>query len=459
MRWIDISVPPPSRCQPFDTLVHEARELGAGMEEIQQREGLDGLQVTRAMGEVGRLLFRAIQASDPAAFCPRAEQSGAETPPLGPVESDALIGYHLHVPPELVDLPWNWLHSGLGFVIETHPLCVGTHGSRIPEALQPRPWMQRYSEALFQRWTGETVLGAPLDGRRATPEILFVPGHGDEAIRQLIYREADGIRDALLAPRGAPATLLVPRYAITPQQLAVLSLNFQAIHYAGPTSMPGDTNVTDVAWLTELEAAAGAAEDAEVEDMVGLEADVVGVDPVDALLDSVVERYVSAGTPPEPITALAGQDGAERPDEGNLAEAGPREPGRRSTRRRAPGSEAAIPSGSWLLDDGPVRPEILGQLGSVPPLVFSNSHRSLPELGSRFLSAGASTFVGPLVPLYSRPARHFAAHFYSFLSDGLCAAAAQRAAALALREELGPDHPAWLSYGVSGYGALALQYL
>jgi len=68
-------------------------------------------------------------------------------------------------------------------------------------------------------------------------------------------------------------------------------------------------------------------------------------------------------------------------------------------------------------------------------------------------------FVGPLVPLFSRPARKFAGRFYNFMADGHSAAAAMRKAALACRGELGENHPAWLSYGTVGFGSLALQYL
>jgi hypothetical protein len=111
------------------------------------------------------------------------------------------------------------------------------------------------------------------------------------------------------------------------------------------------------------------------------------------------------------------------------------------------------------LEDGPVQPEQLRGTGQIPPLVFSNSYRSLAQLSWRCLAAGASTFVGTTVPLYSRPARHFAARFYNSLADGHCAATALREAALACREKYGADHPLWLSYGIAGYGSLALQYL
>ncbi len=111
---------------------------------------------------------------------------------------------------------------------------------------------------------------------------------------------------------------------------------------------------------------------------------------------------------------------------------------------------------SWLLDDGPVNPEHLERGGILPPLVFSNSYRALPALGHRFIRPGASTFIGPVVPLFSRPARIFAGHCYGALGQGWCAGAAVWKASRECRRELGDNHPAWLSYGVQGYGKLAL---
>ena len=158
------------------------------------------------------------------------------------------------------------------------------------------------------------------------------------------------------------------------------------------------------------------------------ELEVVGVDPVEALLDQVSERRETTQrlSQPELVAAYAA---------------------------------AAIPSGGWMLDDGPFVPESLRHESALPALVFSNSYCSLTNLGRRFLEAGSSAFVGPAAPLFSRPARRFAAAFYAFLADGHGTASAVRSAALALRSELGDDHPAWLSYGVVGYGSLALRHI
>ena len=164
---------------------------------------------------------------------------------------------------------------------------------------------------------------------------------------------------------------------------------------------------------------------------------------VDALLDTVVERY-------EETEISAANVGAHH---------GAATVGNADATGAVGGTGDVQLATTWLLEDGPLPPEKLGRGGAVPPLVFSNSYLSLPALGERFLAAGASTFVGPLIPLYSRPARKFVGRFYSFLADGLCTAAALRAAALSLREQLGPEHPAWLSYGITGYGSLALPFL
>ena len=60
---------------------------------------------------------------------------------------------------------------------------------------------------------------------------------------------------------------------------------------------------------------------------------------------------------------------------------------------------------------------------------------------------------------FSRPARIFAGYCYKALGEGWCVGAAVWQAGQACRQELGEDHPAWLSYGLQGYGSLALQYL
>ena len=63
------------------------------------------------------------------------------------------------------------------------------------------------------------------------------------------------------------------------------------------------------------------------------------------------------------------------------------------------------------------------------------------------------------MPLFSRPARIFAGYFYQALGAGWGVGAATWRAARDCRAEFGEEHPVWLSYGVQGYGNLALPYL
>jgi len=458
MRWIDIELPVAGTSQKLDALLDEATILTSGISELQQHEGLDGVLVTERMAAVGRLLFQALVAGDPQAFRPQDNRAGARVPNLGRTDIDPLVGYHIvTVPPRLM-LPWSWLHNGVGFLLERHPLCSSQVSSQIPEADTPRPWMQRYSEQLFQASSG----GA---GNAAVPEIFFVPGHCQEKIRRLIYREAEGIGSALAAARTNRARLHVPDVALTPHDLVTHSLLVQALHYAGPTSQPPDAGLGSDRWLTDLLADATQSPEEQIADMTGLELDAVGIDPVDALLDRVVESYEQADPPLTPVAAAgsaaspidaATTDPVGSGQLGSGANAGETAADRAHSGERV---GSAPHDGSWLLDDGPVRPECMARDGNVPPLIFSNSYLSLPTLGARFLAAGASAFIGPVAPLYSRPARLYAARFYDFLADGLCTGAALRAASLALRDKYGAEHPAWLSYGMVGYGALALQYL
>ncbi len=426
MRWIDISLPPTGECPDLDAQLAIARDLQTSLSALQEREGLDSPAVVQAMLVAGQALFAGVTSRDPEAFKPASGRAGGRVPASRRPEVDRLDGYHLVGDATQVGLPWHWLHNGVEFLLARSPICAGIHGSRVPEADPPRLWMQRYSEALFAQAAGERGVGA---GEPAvTPEILFVPGHGDDAIRRLMFREADAIETSLRGGLRPLARLRIPG-AVTPGLLAARAMLYQALHFTAPTSQaPEVSHAGENSWLAGLIAGAGVPGAEAIDTMVGMELDVVGVDPVDAVLDHVFERY-------------------EQHPEG-------------VARARERGAANVVTAGhAWLLDDGPVLPESLGRDGNLPPLVFSNSYCSLGWLGSRFLAAGASTFVGPAAPIYSRPARRFAAHFYAGLNDGLCAGAAVQQAALALRGELGAEHPGWLTYGLIGYGTLVLGCL
>jgi hypothetical protein len=428
MRWLDIILPEPGTHRNLDTALEQARSLAAGIPALQERDGLDGLHVTGCMAETGQLLFRAIADLDPGAFVPERD-AAAETPELGDVRHDGTTGYHLVVPEAWRDLPWSWLHNGLDHLLVKHPICWSGHGAALP-ATADRPWMERQIRAGFVVGDGghtglRQTLAHLRDAGPERPSLLFVAGHSEETVRLLIEREATAIAAALAAaPYGeALAHFEVPDGTVTPTRLREQALAYQAIHYAGPTSRPAAlADQADDRWLERLIQDAAATPDAEMDGALGLEEMPVGVDQVTALLDTV----------------------SARADRG----------------RPADGAAHALPArGQWLLADGPVRPEGFGHGAGLPPLVFSNHHLALSELGARFTRAGASTVIGPLAPLYSRPARRFAGHVYEALGEGWCAGAAVWRAAGALREAVGANHPAWLSYGLQGYGTLALQYL
>lgn len=431
MRWLDINLPEPGNHPSLDAAVTDVRALYATLPDVQQRDGLDAVTVTSIMDEVGCRLFQAVQETAPKAFTPD-RQAAEELPAIGAPAHDGLVGFHLVVPDVWRDLPWNWLHNSLRFLQEEHPLCWSGGSARLPAA--GRPWMERLNDSRFVldadgNPSARATLLRLRDEGVSRPEILFVAGHSEEVIRSLIYREADAISMSLGgAPLGpALARLEMPAQALTPSHLRAQALGYQAIHYAGPTSQPAEVaDVGDDAWLENLLVDALTAADTEVDGALGLETAPVGVDQITAMLDEISER-------------------AERP--------AARRP------RHAFGKAQPAREASWLLDDGPVAPEQFGQEMGLPPLVFSNSHCALNELGARFHRAGASTVVGPVVPVFSRPARHFAGHFYQALGAGWCAGAAVWSASRALRDDLGCDHPGWLSFGLQGYGSLSLHYL
>lgn len=413
MHWIDIALPPTGTCPESDRRLAEARALTDGICDLQERHGLDSAAVTRCIEQVGLLLFGAATAHDAESFRPDPDRPGGR----GADGGIGTLGFHLVADRLQVGLPWFWLHNGVEFLLEKYAIAVARHGSRVPEVDPPRLWMQRHSDALFP--------GGEVDDDRHRPEILFVPGHGRDEIRRLMFREAEGIDRALEAATTPRGRLRIPG-AVTPGLLATRAMLYQALHFAAPTSQPPEVSgAGENRWLAGLMAAAGHPDADAVDELVGQDLEILGVDPVEAALDHAVEAYTRHGS-----------------------------------RTTVGSGAAAFDAGSgWMLDDGPVSPEHLGRDGCLPPLVFSNSWCSLGWLGQRFLDAGASTFIGTAVPLFSRPARLFAALFYGFLGDGQGAGGAHRNAALALREKLGPEHPAWLSYGLQGYGSLRLDDL
>ncbi len=419
MRWIDVPLPTPAVCPETDRLLVEARAVNDTIPALQQRHGLDTPPVVQRMEQVGHLLFRAVVAHDPAAFRPDTDRAGASTPACGQPDADQLLGYHLVTNSEGIGLPWQWLHNGVSFLLENGPVCAAEHGSRVPEVDAPRLWMQRHSDALFT--DGQAAATA-----RSCPEILFVPGHGRDEIRRLIFREAEGIDGALQTSAPPSARLRIPG-AVTPGLLAARAMLYQGLHFAAPTSQPPEVSKAgENRWLAGLMAAAGHDDAADVDELVGMEMEVLGVDPVEAALDQALAAHARRGAavPVGSSTASASYTG---------------------------------PAG-WILADGAVVPERLGRCG-LPPLVFSNSWCSLAWLGQRFRRAGVSTFVGTSLPVYSRPARLFAAMFYQYLGSGFDTGSAHRQASLALRERLGAEHPAWLAYGLQGYGSLRLADL
>ena len=411
MRWIDIVLPPLGTCPETDRLLAEARALVDRIPDLQDQQGLDSPAVTARMEQIGRQLFDAVIAFQPAAFRDDAERDGAVTP--GKIDR---VGYHIVASDRRVGLPWHWLHNGVSYVLDRWPVASATHGSHVDCMSPQRLWMQRQAASLFNP---ESLV----DDQRARPEILFVPGHGKDEIRRLMFREADGIDQALAGLPEAPARLRIPG-AVTPGLLAARAMLYQVLHVAAPTSQPPEVSQAgEQRWLAGLMAAAGqpSSDSDAVDELVGADLEILGVDPVEAALDQALEAYTRRGAA-TPVGASVGHSTGD----------------------------------GWLLDDGPIAPEHLGRDGCLPPLVFSNSWCSLHWLGRRFTSAGASTFVGTAIPLFSRPARLFAALFYEALGHGNCVGEAHRESALRLRERLGPEHPAWLAYGVQGFGTLRL---
>jgi hypothetical protein len=457
MRWIDIILPEPGIHQELDAGLAAARDMAADILEIQERYGLDEIRVVKTMAEVGNLMFQALATWDPEAFDPVHTPTGTITPRLGQPEHDTLTGYHVRTGHQRPAMPWTWLHNGVSFVFEKHPICSSTTGSDLPPGRLDRPWMQRQvrSHYLLDE-TGSNSLRGTLDQLRKEdvklPDLLFVAGHSNRQFRRMIYREAEAIQAALRTGVQGDrlARLEIPGKPVTPASLTEQGIAFQAIHFAGPTGQPArPADREGEFWMNRLIEETALPEDEAYEAAVGLEGEVLGVDPITVMLDQASENYEMNGAPDEGVADSISVGQEARAQEARArAAGGNHDSGTHGNKER-----------TWLLDDGPVEPETLGQGTGLPPLVFSNSYMALSDLGPRFLAAGASTFIGPNLPLFSRPARIFASYAYQALGEGWCAGAAVWRAAHACRKELGKDHPAWLSYGIQGYGSLALQYL
>ncbi|MFT5232066.1 MAG: hypothetical protein ACI9UQ_000084 [Candidatus Krumholzibacteriia bacterium] len=446
MHWIDIKLPEPGIHPQMDKLMSAALGKMARIAEIQARDGLDASSMLGVFSAVGQDLFHAVTAFDPEAFSPDRSSEDGPALHLGDSEHDKLRGYHIVTDPEVVDLPWNWLHNGVGFLLEKHPITTGTSISQMPGKSTQRPWMQRFlrSEYLIGD-DGSSDLKAILPQLRpqntARPQMFFVPGHTDRKLRRLIYREAEAIQGALSS--GCHGELLadmeIQADPITPNDLYERGFMYQALHFAGPTSLPATLDdAKGEYWMNQLINERRAEAKVDVESQFGLEGEILGVDPITSLLDDVTEKYELNG-PPVEVPAI----------QHSISQNGPAQP------------PVAVnkPQKSWLLDDGPVDPASLSRAGLLPPMIFSNSFCALPELGQHFVKAGASAFVGPVVPLFSRPARIFASHFYKAFGQGWSVGAAVWQASNKCRREFGDEHPVWLSYGVQGYGSLALPYL
>jgi len=429
MRWLDITLPAPGTNQQMDDHLSAAIEKMTRIPEIQTRDGLDAPAMLDVFADVGRHLFLAVQAVNTEAFAPTRGLHTAPTDPLlDDPEHDNLLGYVINTSDEHMALPWHWLHNGVEFLQSKHPICTLSTETETT----PRPWMQRRQRAayLLADDGSHNLRGIlpQLRGTAATPDLLFIPGHTNRQLRRLIYREAEAIEGALEMgnPGEVLAQLNVEPDPITPSDLCQRGLLYQALHFAGPTSLPATLDdIQGEYWMNHLIEETSRLSEQEIEATFGLEGEVLGVDPITSLLDDATANYELDGAPGD---------------------------------ARSVTSSAPIKQ-TWLLDDGPVAPEHLGRGGLLPPLVFSNSFCSVPEMGQRFLTAGASTFVGPVVPLFSRPARIFVGHFYHAMGKGWSAGAALWKASQDCRREFGDHHPVWLSYAIQGQGTLSFAYI
>ncbi len=393
-----------------------AEEAAAAWRRLQrhalERPDDDGA-VVEGSRQVGSLLFQAVLAAAPTAFAPVAdglvEPLPREADPVAPA-----TGYHLLLPPPLLELPWGCLHNGVHHLLERAVLSIGPRPLGGGGPNPPSPWQRRRRDLLLSRSLGSLAAAEVLERFRpeacGEPEILVL-GH-DQGDGELTAQELAVVQDGLAAvtagrrlARAVPAPAAEP-----PSRLLRRAAGYQGLHYCGPTA--SEPALDDPSPLpASLPLATGPDED---------ELEPVGVDMVTALLDGLEER------------AAAG----------------------RLHRPAAVSTTAA--AACWLLPDGPLAPETLAAGGAVPPLVFSNGCCHLTRLGARFLEAGCDLVVAPHLPVPPEGARRFAGLFYRELARGRSAALAWHETARRLRDR---GDPTWLRYGLLGDGSLSLLYL
>lgn len=425
MRWLDIDLTCDQDATRRRDLLDRAHARRDALLLRQKRDGTDSPNLLPALAELGQLLFRAAGTVGEDVFAPDRETADAHSPDLDGAAGSAHLGYHLVVAPEDLVLPWTCLHNGVRFLIEEAAVCAGHHGSAPTH--EARPWSRRWEDLVFtERALGPTRLADAVRRFRpeacAEPGILFLDGYGGRGDSSRTREERELLRGAL-ETRGDGerlAALETPTGPMTPSRLARTGNRYQAFHFSDVTSSPATASGMSRGWEALARDLAFPPDDDD-------DVELVGVDPMTALLDQVVER------------AESGRLNAARPS--------------------GSAGTATVAGERWLLEDGPITPEDLARYDATPPLVFSNSYLGLPSLGPRFLKAGASAFVGPHLAVAPHDSSRFAADFYRALARGANTAGALRQAALACRDRRGPAHPAWLSYGILGSGALALQYL
>ena len=450
MRWIDIDLHSGTLASgPAVSLERTAARLEQ-LADLQRREGLDSPVLLRFMATIGQQLFRAVASSRHDAFAPDCDSCGAKEPPWpGQDAGQSMVGYHLIVDQAWLGLPWTWLHNGLHFLIEKSPICVDAGGSD-PANNSDRPWIRRRSDIVFAAEAlGPEPLSAVVARLRpegcAEPEILFLNGSGPAAASVKSRGEVVLVREALenTISGCVLARMQKAGSGIAPGELGRLGIRYQGFHFAGTTATPGSRPLGDslAASCAEPEAdkphtsgLAVAEPTAEQENAAA--ADVPGSrSPGDGKTEAVTALMAEiAGASNQPLNRRRGLSGIRLP-------------------------ASTEPVGVWLLEDGPFRPEDLARGDNAPALVFSNSFRSLPDLGGRFLACGVSAFVGTHMAIKPDFAAAFAADFYRSLSKGTGVAAACREAALIARDRHGDHNPAWLAYGVAGSGTLALPFL
>ena len=192
MRWFDIILPEPGTDQALDRGLAEAAALAARYPAGAAARRSGRAQPAAAHGTDRSLPLRGPDPGRAARLRPHAARRPPSTRrPSAKRPTTPSPASTWWSTPAWLGLPWNWLHNGLNFVLEQHPLCASLRPAALPPERARRPWMQRQVRAGFLVGDG----GAQDLRVRARPVAVARRPPAGTAVHPRAHRPADAPPD------------------------------------------------------------------------------------------------------------------------------------------------------------------------------------------------------------------------------------------------------------------------